>query len=150
VTDDNRVVLIGTGPGGAAAATFLAQAGIEVLVLEAGPENMDMGLMLRVRGATIAKYRRELQQRPHVEFSGDKDSVLFEELAPGGLSNHWSCAVQSTNGPSATRIWRLGMSASSRCYTSLGRLTAYRKCQRARCTTSGNWAMTGAAWRTWP
>jgi choline dehydrogenase-like flavoprotein len=93
VTDDNRVVLIGSGPGGAAAATFLEQAGLEVLLLEAGPENMDMGLMLRVRGATIAKYRRELQQRPHVAFSGDKDSVLFEELAPGGLSNHWSCAV---------------------------------------------------------
>ncbi|HEY3665361.1 MAG TPA: GMC family oxidoreductase [Polyangiaceae bacterium] len=93
MTDDNRVVLIGTGPGGAAAATFLEQAGMEVFVLEAGPEHMDRGLMLRVRGATIAKYRRELQQRPHVEFSGDRDTALFEELAPGGLSNHWSCAV---------------------------------------------------------
>ncbi len=85
--------MIGSGPGGAAATMFLEQAGVEVLLLEAGPENMDMGLMLRVRGATIAKYRRELQRRPHVEFSGDDSTVLFEELAPGGLSNHWSCAV---------------------------------------------------------
>lgn len=25
--------------------------------------------------------------------TGDPAAVLFEELAPGGLSNHWSCAV---------------------------------------------------------
>ena len=41
----------------------------------------------------MAKYRRALKQRPQVTRTADTGAQINEELAPGGLSNHWSCAV---------------------------------------------------------
>jgi choline dehydrogenase-like flavoprotein len=93
VKDDNRVVVIGTGPAGAAAAVFLAQAGVDVLLLEAGSQRAELGLTLRVRGMTVAKHRRALKQREHVSRTADGAAQVNEDLSPGGLSNHWSCAV---------------------------------------------------------
>jgi choline dehydrogenase-like flavoprotein len=52
-----------------------------------------MGLTVRVRGFTVLKYRRPLKQSAEFTTSGDPNTLLFEEIAPGGLSNHWSCAV---------------------------------------------------------
>lgn len=72
---------------------FLARAGIKVLLLEAGLANASPGLTFRVSGVTLAKRRGPLQQRAGVTRTGDPNASLFEELAPGGLSNHWSCAV---------------------------------------------------------
>lgn len=66
---------------------------MDVLLLEAGPKHSELGLTLRVRGMTVAKHRRALKQRPNVTRSGDATAEANEELAPGGLSNHWSCAV---------------------------------------------------------
>ena len=91
--EDNRVVVIGSGPPAAAAAVFLRRAGIEVLVLEAGSERAARGLTFRIRGLTVAKRRGPLVQREGVSKTGDPNAMLFEELSPGGLSNHWSCAV---------------------------------------------------------
>jgi glucoside 3-dehydrogenase (cytochrome c) catalytic subunit len=93
LVEDNRVVVIGSGPPGAAAALFLHRAGLKVLVLEAGSKEAARGLTARIVGLTVAKRRRELKQRSGVEKTGDPTAMLFEELAPGGLSNHWSCAV---------------------------------------------------------
>jgi len=90
---DNVVVVIGSGPPAAAAAVFLRRAGIEVLMLEAGSERAASGLTFRIRGLTVAKRRGPLVQRERIRRTGDPDAMLFEELAPGGLSNHWSCAV---------------------------------------------------------
>ncbi len=42
---------------------------------------------------TVAKRRRKLEQRRDVVRTGSQDAVLNEDLSPGGLSNHWSCAV---------------------------------------------------------
>jgi choline dehydrogenase-like flavoprotein len=90
---DNLIVVIGSGPPGAAAAVSLSRAGFEVLVLEAGLEAGADGITLRVKGVTLAKKKGTLKQREGVWRTGDPEAQLFEELAPGGLSNHWSCAV---------------------------------------------------------
>lgn len=87
-----RVVVIGTGPAGATAAVFLVRAGFTPLVLEAGPPNAHLGLTARIHGFTIAKKKPPLRLREGVSSSGGEPR-LFEELAPGGLSNHWACAV---------------------------------------------------------
>src|SRR5450432_924479 len=93
VNNDPPVVVIGSGPPAAAAVVFLRRAGIEVLLLEAGSERSALGLTLRVHGMTIAKRRQELKQRVGVARTADPEAQLFEQLAPGGLTNHWSCAV---------------------------------------------------------
>lgn len=93
MTDDNRVIVIGSGPPGAAAAVFLRRSGTEVLILEAGTERSALGLTLRVAGLTVAKRRGPLEQRVGVAKTAEADAQLFEQLSPGGLTNHWSCAV---------------------------------------------------------
>jgi choline dehydrogenase-like flavoprotein len=72
---------------------FLRRAGLEVLLLEAGSERSALGLTARIAGLTVAKRRGPLKQRENVRRTADPDAMLFEELSPGGLSNHWSCAV---------------------------------------------------------
>jgi choline dehydrogenase-like flavoprotein len=93
MTAHERVVVIGTGPAGATAALFLSRAGLEPLVLEAGSGKAALGLTARIKGVTIAKWKPRLEQRSDLVASGDPAAVLFEALAPGGLSNHWACAV---------------------------------------------------------
>ena len=52
--DSNRIVVIGSGPAGAAAALFASNvAGAEVLVLEAGSDKHALGFTLRVKGFTV-------------------------------------------------------------------------------------------------
>jgi choline dehydrogenase-like flavoprotein len=92
VAEDNRVVVIGSGPPGAAAAVFLSRAGADVLLLEAGSEKAAGGLTVRVGGYTVFRYGRALKLRERTTATADP-AKFFEELAPGGLTNHWSCAV---------------------------------------------------------
>ena len=93
MSEENRVVVIGSGPPGATAASRLARAGVDVLLLEAGTEADAHGLTVRLRGVTVGKSGTELHEREGVLKTGDPTAELFEALAPGGLSNHWSCAV---------------------------------------------------------
>lgn len=93
VSENNLVVVVGSGVGGATAAVFLARAGVKVLVLEAGFEHEASGLTWRLHGVTVAKRKRTLRQREGLLRSGDGSAQLNEDMAPGGLSNHWSCAV---------------------------------------------------------
>jgi choline dehydrogenase-like flavoprotein len=90
---ERRIVVVGSGPPGAAAALFASRAGADVVVLEAGPERSALGLTARVKGFTVAKYRRPLRQNGAYTATADPQALLYEEIAPGGLSNHWSCAV---------------------------------------------------------
>jgi choline dehydrogenase-like flavoprotein len=88
------VVVIGSGPPAAAATELLTKAGIEVLLLEAGPADAARGLTVRVRGITVARIHRPLPKRTaDLSVTGDPESELFEDVSPGGLTNHWSCAV---------------------------------------------------------
>ena len=93
MSDAERVVVVGTGPAAAAAAVVLSEAGQEPLLLEAGSGSAGLGLTARVRGLTFAKVRPALARRSDLTMTGDPKAELFEELAPGGLSNHWACAV---------------------------------------------------------
>ncbi len=93
-SQDETVIVVGSGPPAAAAAVLLTKAGIKVTVLEAGLPERASGLTVRVRGLTVARIHRPLETRSiDVKMTGDPASVLYEDVAPGGLTNHWSCAV---------------------------------------------------------
>jgi choline dehydrogenase-like flavoprotein len=90
---DGRVIVIGSGPPGATAALVLSKAGANVLLLEAGSERSAFGLTVRIGGFTILSKRRPLGQRTGYAATADPKAELYEDVAPGGLTNHWSCAV---------------------------------------------------------
>jgi choline dehydrogenase-like flavoprotein len=92
--DDRCVVVVGTGPTGAAAAWALHRAGIPVTVLEAGSRSSARGLTVRAPGMTMLRQRRQLPppSPPGAPANGAQAHWMYE-LSAGGLSNHWTCAV---------------------------------------------------------
>jgi choline dehydrogenase-like flavoprotein len=86
---EGNVIVIGTGPAGAAAALALHRAGISVTVLEAGAEHSARGLTIRAPGLTLFRSRRVLPKPA----PADGQVEWHHELSAGGLSNHWTCAV---------------------------------------------------------
>jgi choline dehydrogenase-like flavoprotein len=91
---DDSVVVIGSGPAGAAATLALVNAGVGVTLLEAGLASSALGLTARFGGVTIARVHRPLAQRlSDIRITGDPSTLVYEDVAPGGLTNHWSCAV---------------------------------------------------------
>jgi choline dehydrogenase-like flavoprotein len=93
VKDEARVIVVGSGPAGAAAAHFLRRAGVSTLLIEAGREDSPLGFTAKFRGLTIARRRPPRKRRGELTLVGDASTEIYEELAPGGLSNQWSCAV---------------------------------------------------------
>jgi choline dehydrogenase-like flavoprotein len=93
VKEEARVLVVGSGPGGSTAAHFLAGLGANTLLLEAGREDSPLGYTAKVRGLTLARKRPALCQREDTTKVGDPSTDIYEVLAPGGLSNQWSCAV---------------------------------------------------------
>jgi choline dehydrogenase-like flavoprotein len=88
------VVVVGSGPAGAAATLRLIRAGVDVTLLEAGLPSQALGLTARIGGITVVRVHRGLAPRSEgVAIAGDPGTVLYEDVAPGGLTNHWSCAV---------------------------------------------------------
>ncbi len=91
---DDTVVVVGSGPPAAAATVLLTQAGVHVTLLEAGLQERARGLTVRLAGMTLARIHRPLGTRSKdLTIAGDPASILYEDVAPGGLTNHWSCAV---------------------------------------------------------
>jgi choline dehydrogenase-like flavoprotein len=90
--DERQVVVIGSGPAGAAAARELLQAGIPVTMLEAGTE-LQKGLLVRSGGKNLFRRIPALQEEGGHSVSGDPRTLCYVKLAPGGLSNNWTGAV---------------------------------------------------------
>lgn len=90
--DDRRVVVIGSGPAGAAAARELIRAGIAVTMLEAGSQ-FQPGALLRLGSQNLFRRVPQLKEDGGHSVSGDPRTVCYTKLAPGGLSNNWTGAV---------------------------------------------------------
>jgi choline dehydrogenase-like flavoprotein len=90
--DERQVVVIGSGPAGAAAARELSQNGIPVTMLEAG-SGFQKGLLLRLGGRNLFRRTPPLQEEAQHSVSGDPRTLCYVKLALGGLSNNWTGAV---------------------------------------------------------
>ena len=86
--------MIGSGPAGATAALLLSKTGVKVTLLEAGVPRAARGLTARIAGVTVVRLHRPMLPRTgDLKITGDPATLLYEDIAPGGLTNHWSCAV---------------------------------------------------------
>lgn len=92
MNDNRRVIVIGSGPSGAMAALALLQHDIPVTMLESG-QNLPPGLLVRAMGRNVFRRKPNLEPRKDHVSSDDPDAQWYHELAPGGLSNHWTGAV---------------------------------------------------------
>jgi choline dehydrogenase-like flavoprotein len=90
--DERHVVVIGSGPAGAAAARELAQNGIAVTLLEAGSD-VQPGLLVRAGGRNLFRRVPPLLEEAGHSVSGDPRTQCWVKFAPGGLSNNWTGAV---------------------------------------------------------
>jgi choline dehydrogenase-like flavoprotein len=92
MSDDRRVLVIGSGPAGAMAALTLVREGIPVTMLESG-QHMPRGLLVRVAGRNLVRKRPKIEDpRRHVA-SDDPRASWYHALCPGGMSSHWAGAV---------------------------------------------------------
>ena len=111
--DDDRVIVIGSGPCGAMAAATLVGRGVDVLMLDAGLR-APAGFIVRAAGNTL------LRRIGWNEYSTDRldptsatDVDWFSSLSLGGLSNYWTAAVPRfapadfTDGSAARRAVRV-------------------------------------------
>lgn len=90
--DSRRVVVVGSGPAGAAAATSLLQQGVPVTMLESGDATPG-GFLVQVAGTLIWRKRVPLHHSNLHIASGDPETLWYQALEPGGLSNYWAGAV---------------------------------------------------------
>ena len=89
--DDRRVIVIGSGPSGCAAAVALARRGIPVTQLESG-RAVPRGLLVRGFGTNLFRRVPPIPTVPQA-MVGDPPAVWYQALVPGGLSNYWTGAV---------------------------------------------------------
>lgn len=90
--DERQVVVIGSGPAGAAAARELVEQGIQVTMLESGT-SAPQGLLLRLGGRNFFRLGPRPAEEGNHFVSGDPRTLCYVKLAPGGLSNCWTGAV---------------------------------------------------------
>lgn len=94
MTDDDAVIVIGSGPCGAFAADALVSNGIRVIMLDAGLR-APRGGVLRVGGKTLFRTKSwaEYARRRHDAEASDPDIEWISSLSLGGLSNYWTSAI---------------------------------------------------------
>jgi choline dehydrogenase-like flavoprotein len=92
MSDSRQVIVIGSGPAGAAAARELVQNGIAVTMLESGTE-FEPGLLLRLGGQNLFRRVPPLGEDGAHLVSGDPRTLCYAKMALGGLSNNWTGAV---------------------------------------------------------
>ena len=86
------VVVVGSGPSGAIAASELVRLGLRVTMLDAGPA-APRGVLLRVRGNTVFRWvHGGMETDRHVAVD-DPGTQWFSSRSLGGLSNYWTAAV---------------------------------------------------------
>ena len=91
--DDDQVIVIGSGPCGAAAAKRLVESGVRVTMLDAGLQ-APPGLLARVAGRTIWRRKGWAEYAEHrLDAASDDDLMWVSSLSLGGLSNYWTAAV---------------------------------------------------------
>jgi choline dehydrogenase-like flavoprotein len=90
--DERQVVVVGSGPAGAAAARELVKNGIAVTMLESGTD-FQPGALLRLGGQNYFRRKPELGEDGGHVVSGDPRTLCYVKHAPGGLSNNWTGAV---------------------------------------------------------
>jgi len=90
---DDRVIVVGSGPCGAAAATRLVERGERVLMVDAGL-SAPKGQLVRLLGRTVWRRKGWAEYSEHRHDSAsDADVAWVSSLSLGGLSNYWTAAV---------------------------------------------------------
>jgi len=92
MSDDRRVVVIGSGPAGAMAAYELVRQGIPVTMLETG-EDIQHGTLVRLAGRNLFRRLPPMTKAEGFVVTGDPETNLEYNYALGGLSNQWTGAV---------------------------------------------------------
>jgi choline dehydrogenase-like flavoprotein len=92
MSDERQVVVIGSGPAGAAAARQLLQDGIRVTMLESGT-GFQGGMLIRLGSKNLFRLTPPLQEEAGHLVSGDPRTLCYVKHALGGLSNNWTGAV---------------------------------------------------------
>jgi choline dehydrogenase-like flavoprotein len=87
-----RIVVIGSGPAGAAAARELVAQGLAVTMLESGLA-FQPGMLLRLGGRNLFRRTPELGEDAGHLVTGDPQTRCYVKHAPGGLSNNWTGAA---------------------------------------------------------
>jgi choline dehydrogenase-like flavoprotein len=90
--DERQVVVIGSGPAGAAAARELSHKGIAVTMLESGLD-FQGGVLLRLGSKNLFRKTPPLGEEAGHLVSGDPRTLCYAKFALGGLSNNWTGAV---------------------------------------------------------
>ena len=92
MTDQQRTIVIGSGPSGATAALALLERGIPVTMLESG-QMFRAGLVIRALGRNLFRQWAPIAEGYAYVATGDPDTEWQSALSPGGLSNYWTGAV---------------------------------------------------------
>jgi choline dehydrogenase-like flavoprotein len=92
MSDDRRVVVIGSGPAGAMAAHELVRKGIPVTLLETG-DDIQHGVLIRIGGRNFFRRLPPMRRDAGFVVTGDPETNIDYTYALGGLSNQWTGAV---------------------------------------------------------